>query len=190
MRHGQTGWNRDKRLQGQTDIELSDHGRDMARQWAASLADNEFHCILSSTLLRAVETAEIINETLGLPLHTDARLIEQDWGAWTGLTKAEMQANRNQVRKQEKCGFGFTPPEGESRDDMLMRACDALLEFSEAHEGKVLVVTHNGVLKSLAYALSGMEYLPSESNPLEPYRIHRIECFENELALGELNMEL
>lgn len=190
MRHGITEWNRDKKLQGQTDTELSDEGRDMARKWAASLADNEFHCILASTMRRAVETAEIINESLGLPILTDERLMEQDWGQWTGLTKADMQVNKQQVRKQEKRGFEFTPPGGESRDEVLMRTCDALLDCAGEQSGKVLVVTHNGVLKALAYALSGMEYLPSEPCPITPYRIHRIDCFENELALGELNMEL
>lgn len=190
MRHGLTEWNREKKLQGQTDIDLCDEGRDMARQWAESLAANEFHFILTSPLKRAVETAEIINERLGLPVHTDERLIEQDLGKWTGLTKAEMLADKKAVRKQENRGFGFTPPGGESRDEVLMRACDALLEFSEDHEGKVLVITHKGVLKCLAYALSGMEYMPAESNPMQSYRIHRIECFDNELALSELNMEL
>lgn len=190
MRHGLTEWNRDKRLQGQTDIDLCDEGRDMARQWAESLADNEFHYILTSGLKRAVETAEIINEKLRLEIFTDERLAEQDWGKWTGLTKAEMKEIKREVRKQENKGFAFQPPGGESRDEVLMRACDAFLDFSEEHNGKVLVVTHNGILKCLTYALSGMEFLPSEALPIEPYKIHRIECFENELALGEINMEL
>lgn len=190
MRHGLTEWNKDKKLQGQTDIDLCEEGREMARQWAESLAHNEFHHILTSGLKRAVETAEIINEKLGLPIHTDDRLMEQNWGEWTGLTKAEMKEIKRKVRKQENKGFAFQPPGGESRDDVLMRACDAFLEFSEKHEGKVLVITHNGVLKCLTYALSGMEFMPSEPCPIEPYRIHRIECFDNELALGEINMEL
>lgn len=193
MRHGQTDWNRDKRIQGRTDTDLSEQGRDMARQWGASLADNQFDCILTSTLSRAGQTVAILNEALGgLPVHTDERLAEQDWGEWTGLTKDELEgAFASQVKKQEKRGFAFQPPGGESRDDLLMRVCDALLDFSEAHpEARVLVVTHSGVLKCLTYALSGLEFLPHEKRPIKPYRVHRIECFENELALGEINMEL
>lgn len=192
MRHGLTDWNRDKRIQGTTDIDLNEEGRDMARKWGESLKDNEFHCILTSGLGRAVQTVEIINEALGgLPVHTDDRLAEQDWGEWTGLTGEDMSNNRKQVKKQEYKGFEFCPPGGESRDEVLMRACDALLDFSEEHEGeKVLVVTHNGVLKCLTYALSGMEFMPDEKSPMKKYRVHRIECFENELALGEINMEL
>lgn len=192
MRHGQTDWNQDKRIQGQTDTELNDKGREMAHQWGKSLADNHFDCILSSGLCRAVQTAEIINEYLGgIPHHIAVGLQEQDWGQWTGKTAAELGEIRNQVKKQEKRGFEFQPPNGESRDQVLMRTCDALLEFSEdCPEDSVLVITHNGVLKCLTYALSGLEFLPHEKSPIKPYHIHRIECFENELALGEINMEL
>lgn len=192
MRHGLTDWNRDKRIQGQTDIDLSDEGRDMASAWGASLADNPFDCILTSGLKRAVQTAELINEHLGgLPMHVDQRLAEQDWGEWTGLKKEELMEMRKQVKKQEFRGFDFRPPSGESRDEVLMRTCDALLEFSETHpDDRVLVVTHNGVLKCLAYALSGLDFMPGDPLPIKPYHIHRIECFENELALGEINMEL
>lgn len=191
MRHGLTEWNRDKRIQGQSDIDLCDEGRDMARDWAESLPGNHFDCILTSGLKRAVQTAEIINEKLGLPMHEDARLCEQDWGEWTGKTKDELKAIRKQVKKQEYRGFEFCPPGGENRDSVLMRTCDAFLEFSEAHpDAKVLVVTHNGVLKCLAYALSGLEFMPDEPLPIKPYHMHRVECFDNELALGEINMEL
>ena len=192
MRHGLTQWNSDKRIQGQTDVDLSDEGRDMARQWGKSLADNHFDCILTSGLARAVQTAEIINEELGgLPIHTDPQLVEQDWGEWTGLTKDELNEMRKLVKKQEYKGFDFQPPKGESRDEVLLRACDAFLEFSEKHsDAKVLVITHNGVLKCLTYALSGLEFMPDEPCPILPYKVHRIECFENEIALGEINMEL
>jgi len=192
MRHGLTEWNRDKRIQGQTDIDLSEEGRDMARQWAESLADNHFDCILTSGLARAVQTAEIINEKLGnLPMHMDPRLAEQDWGEWTGLTKDELEKIRKLVKKQEYKGFAFQPPKGETRDEVMMRACDAFLDFSERNsDSRVLVITHNGVLKTLTYALSGLEFMPNEKCPIEPYKVHRIECFENEIALGEINMEL
>lgn len=192
MRHGLTDWNRDKRIQGQTDIDLSDEGCDMARAWGESLADNDFDCILTSGLARTVQTAEILNEFLGdLPMHEDSRLAEQDWGEWTGKNSEEMNELRKQVKKQEYKGFEFRPPGGESRDEVLMRVCDAMLEFSEEHpDAKVLVVTHNGVLKCLTYALSGLDFMPNDPLPIKPYHIHRIECFENELALGEINMEL
>lgn len=191
MRHGLTDWNRDHRIQGDTDIELNEEGRAMARAWAESLAGAGMDCILTSALSRARETGAIINEKLGLPVFEDPRLGEQDWGDWTGLTKAELKEMRKKVGREEYRGFGFRPEGGESRDEVLLRACDALIDFSAAHPGEsVLVVTHNGVLKCLAYALSGLEFLPSDPMPVKSYRLHRIECLDNELALGELNMEL
>ncbi|CCH49361.1 histidine phosphatase family protein [Pseudodesulfovibrio piezophilus] len=192
MRHGQTDWNQDKRIQGHTDTELNETGREMARQWGKALADNSFDCILTSPLLRASLTADLVNEALGtLPLHTDARLMEQDWGQWTGLTKAELAEIRKQVKTQEYKGFEFRPPAGESRNEVLMRVCDAFLEFADDHAGKkVLVITHNGVLKVLTYALSGLDFMPDDTPPIKPGCLHRIESFENELALGEINMEL
>jgi probable phosphoglycerate mutase len=70
-----------------------------------------------------------------------------------------------------------------------MRACDALMDFSHAHSGaRVLVVTHQGVLKCLAYALSGLDYMPGDPLPIEPYRLHRIECLDNELAPAQWNI--
>lgn len=191
MRHGLTEWNRESRIQGNTDIELCDEGRDMARQWAQTLAEHDFDCILTSGLGRARETAEIVNDGRDLPIHDDPRLAEQDWGEWTGKTKDELKEIGKQVRQQEKKGFRFQPPGGESRDDVLMRACDALIDFSEQHpSASVLVVTHNGVIKSLAYILSGLDFLPGDPMPIEPYKLHRIDCMENELAIGELNMDL
>ncbi len=191
MRHGLTEWNRDKRIQGQSDIDLCDEGRQMAEVWGKSLADNTFDCILTSGLKRAVQTAEIINAQLQLPMHADSRLAEQDWGQWTGLNKTELRELAKQVRKQENRGFEFRPPNGESRDEVLMRACDAFIEFSDDNpDARVLVVTHNGVLKCLTYALSGLDFMPNDPSPIKPYHMHRIECLENELALGDINMEL
>ncbi|MUM77571.1 histidine phosphatase family protein [Pseudodesulfovibrio sp. F-1] len=190
MRHGQTDWNRQSRIQGRTDTVLSETGREMARVWAQSFSEGAFDMILTSPLARAVETARILNERLDLPLHSEPGLVEQDWGLWTGLTKAELKAQRAKVAAQEKRGFGFTPPGGESRDTVLMRTCDALIAFAPAHPGaSVLVVTHHGVLKCLAYALSGLDYLPGDPLPIEPYRLHRIECLDNELAPARMNLE-
>lgn len=191
MRHGLTEWNRACRIQGNTDVPLCEEGRDMARKWGRSLAGEGFDCILTSTLDRARETGALVNEVLGLPTFEDERLGEQNWGDWTGLTKDELKALRKEVRREEHKGFGFRPEGGESRDEVLFRACDALIEFAADHPGEsVLVVSHNGVLRCLAHALSGSDFLPGDPVAYLPYRLHRIECIDNELALGELNMEL
>jgi broad specificity phosphatase PhoE len=89
VRHGETDWNAEGRLQGHTDRPLSDLGRRQARQLAGELASEELDAIYSSDLARARETAEIVGERLGLPVVLDPDLREKDWGTWEGLTSVE-----------------------------------------------------------------------------------------------------
>ncbi|MBG0790610.1 MAG: histidine phosphatase family protein [Desulfovibrionaceae bacterium] len=189
LRHGMTDWNREHRIQGRTDTALNDEGREQARNWAEALAGAGFDLIVTSGLARARETGAILNQVLNLPMVEDARLNEQDWGNWTGLTRKELAKKGKLLNQQEKKGFDFRPEGGESRNEMLDRACDAFIDLSGEHPGKsVLVVTHNGVLRCLAHALSGSDYLPGDPDPIMPGRLHRFECAELELALGELNV--
>jgi len=191
LRHGPTAWNAEKRIQGRTDTELSPEGRTMAGAWAEALADLDVDAVLTSDLSRAVETAALATAGRDLPTHRDPRLGEQDWGEWTGLAKPELKKLGNELTRREKQGFDFRPPGGESREEVLFRACDALMDFAAEHPGgRVLVVTHNGVLKALLSALSGLESLPNDPPLPQGYRLHRIECLDGELALGGSGPEL
>ena len=84
VRHGETDWNADGRLQGHTDRPLSDFGRRQARQLADELAGEDLEAIYASDLARARETAEIVGEQLGLPVVLEPDLREKDWGTWEG----------------------------------------------------------------------------------------------------------
>jgi broad specificity phosphatase PhoE len=142
VRHGETDWNADGRLQGQTDRPLSDFGRRQARQLADELADEELEAIYSSNLSRARETAEIVGERLGLPVELDADLREKDWGTWEGLTAVE----RDRVE--------FV---GESTEAHQERTLRALRRISACHpgNGRVLVVTHGGSMRRVQTATLG-----------------------------------
>jgi len=142
VRHGETDWNADGRLQGQTDRPLSDFGRRQARQLADELAEEELEAIYSSDLSRARETAEIVAERLGLPVVLDPDLREKDWGTWEGLTAVE----RDRVE--------FV---GESTEAHQERILGALRRISERHpgEGRVLVVTHGGSMRRVQTAALG-----------------------------------
>jgi probable phosphoglycerate mutase len=140
VRHGETDWNADGRLQGQTDRPLSDYGRRQARQLADELAGEEFDAVYASDLSRARETAEIVGERLGLPVELDAELREKDWGTWEGLTSVE----RDRVE--------FV---GESTDAHQERMLRALRRISERHPGRVLVVTHGGSMRRVQTATLG-----------------------------------
>jgi hypothetical protein len=89
VRHGETDWNAEGRLQGHTDRPLSDYGRDQARQLADDLATEAFDVIYASDLARARETAEIVAERLDVPVNVDPDLREKNWGTWEGLTSTE-----------------------------------------------------------------------------------------------------
>jgi broad specificity phosphatase PhoE len=142
VRHGETDWNADGRLQGQTDRPLSDFGRRQARQLAEELADDELEAIYASDLSRARETAEIVGERLGLPVLLDPDLREKDWGTWEGLTSVE----RDRVE--------FVGETTEAHQERVLRA---LGRIAERHpDGRVLVVTHGGSMRRVQTAALGM----------------------------------
>jgi broad specificity phosphatase PhoE len=142
VRHGETDWNADGRLQGQTDRPLSEFGRRQARQLADELAGEELEAIYASDLSRARETAEIIGERLGLPTVLDPDLREKDWGTWEGLTAVE----RDRVE--------FV---GESTEAHQERTLHALRRIAERHPGgRVLVVTHGGSMRRVQTASLGL----------------------------------
>jgi broad specificity phosphatase PhoE len=142
VRHGETDWNADGRLQGQTDRPLSDFGRRQARQLAEELADEELEAIYASDLSRARETAEIVAERLELPVVLEPDLREKDWGTWEGLTGVE----RDRVE--------FVGESTEAHQERILRA---LRRISERHpgDGRVLVVTHGGSMRRVQTAALG-----------------------------------
>jgi broad specificity phosphatase PhoE len=143
VRHGETDWNADGRLQGQTDRPLSDFGRRQARQLADEIGGEELEAIYSSDLARARETAEIVGERLGLPVVLDPDLREKDWGTWEGLTAVE----RDSVE--------FVGESTEAHQERILRA---LRRIAERHpgDGRVLVVTHGGSMRRVQTASLGM----------------------------------
>lgn len=142
VRHGETDWNADGRLQGQTDRPLNEYGRRQARQLADELAGEEFEAIYASDLSRARETAEIVGERLGLSVALDPDLREKDWGTWEGLTPVE----RDRVE--------FVGESTEAHQERMLRA---LGRISERHPdgGRVLVVTHGGSVRRVQTAALG-----------------------------------
>jgi len=143
VRHGETDWNADGRLQGQTDRPLSDFGRKQALELADELAQKEeLEAIYASDLARARETAEIAGERVGLPVVLDPELREKDWGTWEGLTAVE----RDRVE--------FV---GESTEEHQERILRALRRIAERHPtGRVLVVTHGGSMRRVQTTALGM----------------------------------
>jgi broad specificity phosphatase PhoE len=142
VRHGETDWNAEGRLQGHTDRPLNEHGRRQARALAERLAGDGVDAIYSSDLARARETAEIVGERLGLPVVTDPDLRERNWGSWEGLTGSE----RDHVEYV-----------GEAIDAHGERVVQAVRRIAEQHPGqRIVVVTHGGSLRRIQLVAYGM----------------------------------
>ncbi len=185
IRHARTEWNRERRIQGWSDSPLTPEGERQAERWAAHLARERWTHLLASDIGRALATARLINRRVGVPLLTDPRLRELDWGEWTGKTVRELRAEvPDIVAAQERAGWDFQAPGGEARRSQLERSRRALLDAAAAAPGaSILVVTHEGVIKCLAYHLAGDPTPPTERPERHIYRLYRIAAEAGRLTL-------
>lgn len=178
LRHGQTVWNLEKRIQGRMDSPLTNDGIHRCRKWARHLASPAWSWdrIITSPLPRARKTAEYINENLTIPMAVDDGLREQDWGLWEGLTIGEVKKNfPNQLEQQVSLGWSFCPPGGESRLEVSERVTGALAAHVKKHPGEqLLIITHQGVIKSLIYRIENRQFLPEEKELINSNRLHTI----------------
>ncbi|MFT4236011.1 MAG: histidine phosphatase family protein [Microbacterium sp.] len=147
VRHGQTDWNLNGRIQGRTDIPLNDTGRDQARDAAASLLDRGHTLVVASPLSRAFETASIIATELGLdaPL-AHPGLIERDYGIGEGMSDADIEREMTE-RGLTVRAFFRSPPGGEDDAAVAARAVPALREIAAHHEGPVIAVAHGAFIR-------------------------------------------
>jgi 2,3-bisphosphoglycerate-dependent phosphoglycerate mutase len=139
-RHGETDWNREFRIQGSSDVELNDLGREQARALADELADVELDAIYASDLSRARATAEAVAATKDLPVKLDPRLRERAFGSWEGLTREDIE---ERFRPDDR-------PDGETNEEVRARVLAAIEEIAARHpREQVLVVSHGGALNAL-----------------------------------------
>jgi len=178
VRHGQTDWNAERRLQGSTDIPLNEVGRGQARDAAAVLSPYAWDAIVSSPLSRAAETADLIAEGLGLTVSRRVpELIERSFGPAEG-----MQAGPELEALRIPGGFKGA----ESEDEAASRGLAALEALAEEFSGqRLLVVTHGTLLRvSLSRAIG--ETLPSVDNAaLNLAHHHAIDGWQLEYFNGE-----
>jgi probable phosphoglycerate mutase len=192
LRHGETSWNVSKKIQGRTETDLSPSGEMQARAWGRALDSRAWDHILCSPMSRAVRTANLVNESLGLTVTIDERLVEQDWGEWTGRTVAELRREtRGEVERQEARGWRFHPPGGEDRLNLLYRGRAALQDCLQAHPGKnILVVTHLGLIKCLVCDILGLSFMPGEPSPVKKRRMQILKWTGQRFDVQRLNVKL
>jgi broad specificity phosphatase PhoE len=157
VRHGQSEWNADGRWQGQADPPLTAFGERQAADAAARVG--AIDALWASDLARAARTAAIIGARVGVDVVADTRFRERHAGEWQGLTRPEIEAAWPGYLRD-----GRRPPGWEPETDVLERALDGCRAVAEAFPGgRVLVVTHGGVVRALERSLGSLddELLPN-----------------------------
>lgn len=149
VRHGETAWNAERRLQGHLDIPLNENGRVQAGATATSLSAHRFTALYTSDLDRARQTAQAAAELCGLPPIIEEQLRERHYGAFQGLTydEASAQFPDDYARFVARDCVSPLPGDGESLHAFEQRITTTLEALADRHQGEqILVVTHGGVL--------------------------------------------
>lgn len=191
LRHGKTVWNEAGRIQGRKDSPLSTDGARQVQQWGKFLGNYTIDRILSSDLGRVRETTAIIQQySQRVPVEFDPALREQSWGEWEGKTFAELERHHgSEFKKQVEAGWNFCPPGGESRLDVLHRALTVVQDTVQRFPGQqILLISHEGIVKSLLYHLAGRAFMPNEKKLIHKRQLHLIYQHGEEFALGPLNL--
>jgi uncharacterized phosphatase len=177
VRHGETDWNRERRIQGATNIPLNDTGRDQASATGRLLSSRPWDAIITSPLARARETAEIIASTAGRPrLHTLDEIVERRYGEAEGLTYEQVE---------ERFPNDADVPGRESRDAVAERVVPALVSLAEQYRGKsIVVVSHGGVIRALLFhAATAAQQDRIHTDPIRNGSVHSFRHTDGTLDL-------
>lgn len=163
VRHGETEWNAQGRIQGHTDIGLSEKGREQARAVARRLTEVPFDVAYSSDLSRTRETAQIVLGERSIPLHSTPQLREYNKGVFEGLTAQEYSLRYPELYQASLVNDpDFAPPGGETIRQTTARMAQLVAQLRERHlDETVLIVGHGGSLRSLIVSLLAF---PLEAN--------------------------
>ena len=160
VRHGETDWNAEGRLQGQRDTPLNERGRMQAeeagRRLQRAVKDPAALDYVASPLLRTRDTMERMRQVLGLDPHSyrlDERLLEISFGRWEGLTWREVRARDPKgAAGREGDKWAYVPPEGESYGMLAERVAPVFAELSR----DTVIVAHGGVARALLASYAGV----------------------------------
>jgi uncharacterized phosphatase len=179
VRHGETDWNRARRIQGATDIPLNDLGRRQAAEAGDLLARRRVDRVVASPLSRAAETGSIIAARLGLPApELVAAVAERRYGDAEGLTGTEVE---------RRFPAGTPVPGREGRRELLARVLPALVEIGRSvDDGLVVVATHGAVIRAVVTHVAGDDALHL-GVPIRNGSIHSFEVRDDALVLQEFD---
>lgn len=153
IRHGPTDWTADKRLQGRTDIPLSDAGTAMVNTWQVptDIASRRWIC---SPLVRTQQTAELLS---GNATAIEPRIIEMDYGEWEGQRLPDLREKLGEeMAENEARGLDFRPPGGESPRDVQVRLLPWLRDIGSGGDATT-VIAHHGIIRALYSLATGWD---------------------------------
>ena len=163
LRHGRTAWNAQRRFQGQADPPLDEVGRGQAYEVADLIAALHPDLLISSDAVRAMETAQIVGDVIGLSVLPDARLRERGLGHWEGLTRDEVEQRYPAEFATWVAGKDVDERGGESRETVAARSIEAFDRLPAVPV--IVIVTHSATAMALTNALLG---IPQTVHPLGP----------------------
>lgn len=156
IRHGETAWNVDGRIQGQLDVPLNESGRRQVRRLARAVAEDDIAAVYSSDLQRALETAQAVAGARGDAIVTDVGLRERGFGEFEGLSYTEINARWPEMGERwRRRDPSFGAPGGETLSDFYARSIAAATRIAARHPGQTIaLVSHGGVMDCLYRAAS------------------------------------
>jgi broad specificity phosphatase PhoE len=170
LRHGETDYNVQKILQGHSDIPLNAKGREQAHLAAQILARHPIDRIITSPLVRAAETAEIINGVLQKPIIHDDRLKERSFGLLEGMNAAQVtqwEQDNQYLETPIELETGFRPPpEGEAYAVFEKRVTDVVTDYLNRYpDEELLFVAHGRVFATVHYTLFSRDIFSQNAHP-------------------------
>lgn len=189
IRHAETVWNREKRIQGQLDSRLTAKGRRQAEHWCHRLKDYHWDRCICSDLARARATAAILHRFFNFSITCEAGLREQNWGRWSGRSLTQLEQNILDLSTDLTMqGWQFRPPGGEDRCSVWERGQAVLEAAAQKWPGAtILVITHEGLIKCLVYRLLQRRFLPTEPRLLKPAHLHWLVFRRGHLEIEKIN---
>ena len=159
IRHGETIWNKEKKIQGQSDIPLNEYGKELAYITAEAIKDIPFDIVYSSPLIRAKETAEILVKNRDLLIHEHPLLVEMSFGEGEGESLPQIHTHPEMKLHNFIHNPGdYTPPAGGESFEDLYHRCKTFIETyilpAEHHYDSMLIVGHGALIRGFIHNIN------------------------------------
>ena len=187
IRHGETTWNREKRLQGHLDIGLNDRGYWQADRLGEYLASRPIAAVISSDLSRAVDTAKAVAKHHDLTLQYDQMLRERHYGLMQGLSHEEIaqQHPRNHLAWKNR-EIDFKPESGESLQQFYDRVVESAIFWAKQYRDQdIAIVAHGGVLDCLNRLATGKTLEVARDFEILNASLNTLSFFDDRFGLVE-----